>query len=158
MFCQYCHAEISPSHTHCPVCKQAVKTAHDTCPNCGGELMPDAACCNSCGYHLLLKKVIKLHEGADTPPQTSIICPNCAKEIPLASHFCEYCGSDVQAVAPAKPSTNIPSDTTTAASTGVSDSPNIALGFNEATFNALIKALDEKGVVSINELQNQLIK
>ena len=153
MFCQYCHAEISPSHTHCPVCKKSVKSAHSTCPNCGGDLQPDAACCSTCGYHLLLKKVIKLREHADTPPQTSIICPSCAKQIPLASHFCEYCGSDVQSVAPARPKASIPSDT--APKEGPS---GIALGFNEATFNALIKALDEKGVVSINELQNHLTK
>jgi hypothetical protein len=106
----------------------------------------------------LLKKVIKLHEdGSAPPPQTTLICPSCKKEIPLSSHFCEFCGSDVHAAAPAAhthPAASPPPSH--GAPTGAAKPKAATLGFNQATFNALIKLLDEKGVVKINDLESQL--
>ena len=155
MFCTYCHGEISPSHVKCPICGKAIEKADTSCPNCSSELQPDAVCCNSCGYHLLLQKVIKLteSEGAPPPPKT-IICSNCKKEIEVNSRFCEFCGTDVHiqgslvkpAAAPASP----------AASTPPPGARGGVVGFNEPTFNALIKTLDEKGIVSIEDLQSKV--
>ena len=153
MFCKYCHAEIAPGHNQCPVCHQAVQIQEQMCPNCSAELAPDAACCNSCGYHLLLKKVIKLHDSPDSPPpQTSMICPSCKKQIPMSSRFCEYCGHDVKNQA--SPSLRAPVSSDTAKPEKGGKGPLI--GFNETTFNALLKVLDEKGMISIEELQGQI--
>ena len=153
MYCQNCHAEISPSHTHCPVCKQPVKAVHTNCPNCSADLEPDTVSCKNCGYHLLLKKVIKLHDMEDAPaPQTTVICPSCKKEIPISSHFCEFCGSDIHVAVPSA----APSGSSQKSSTGAKDTGTDVVGFNEATFNSLIRMLDEKGIISIKDLQNQM--
>jgi predicted amidophosphoribosyltransferase len=159
MYCAHCHAEISPSHTSCPVCKQPIKAVHSTCPNCSADMGPDNVCCSQCGYHSLLKKVIKLHDvpGAP-PPQTSIICPACKKEIAMASRFCEFCGNDVRAGV--KAPTLSPAQQNTAhsnADVAQSGQSNM-IGFNEATFIALVKALEKKGVISVNDLQAYLGK
>jgi hypothetical protein len=159
MYCAHCHAEISPSHTSCPVCKQPIKAVHATCPNCGADMGPDTVCCSQCGYHALLKKVIKLHDvpGAP-PPQTTLICPACKKEIPMASRFCEFCGNDIRAgaKAPTLPPTQH-STASPAAAPGQSVQQNM-LGFNEATFIALVKTLEKKGVISMDDLQAHLGK
>ena len=157
MYCQHCHAEISPSHTSCPVCKQPVKAVHSSCPNCSAEMGADVVCCSNCGYHLLLKKVIKLHDDPGAPPpQTTIICSACKKEIPIASRFCEHCGNDVKANAPAK-SASAPSlseaQEVTKPAQGASQK---SLGFNEHTFIALLKTLEKKGILSMNDLQSYL--
>jgi predicted amidophosphoribosyltransferase len=159
MYCQHCHAEISPSHTSCPVCKQPVKAVHSSCPNCSADMGPDIVCCSNCGYHLLLKKVIKLHDIAGAPsPQTTIICPACKKEIPMASRFCEYCGSDVKTSA--KPSLAAASSQDVSQSSAAAGQSTVknCVGFNEATFIALIKMLEKKGVISLEDLQDRLGK
>lgn len=157
MYCEHCHAEISPSHTSCPVCKHPVKAVHSICPNCSSDIGVDNICCQKCGYHLLLKKVIKLHDmpGAP-PPQTTIICHACKREIPIASRFCEHCGADVRANAPASAT---PAHTATAQEKTTKpeeNAPKQCLGFNEPTFIALIKALEKKGVISIDDLQSHI--
>ena len=156
MYCAHCHAEISPSHTSCPVCKQPIKAVHSSCPNCSADMGPDIVCCSSCGYHLLLKKVIKLHDmpGAP-PPQTTVICPACKKEIPMASRFCEHCGNDIK-TAPQRP-TSAPANTKADAETkSVQGTNQKCLGFNEPTFIALLKTLEKKGMISIDDLQAHL--
>ncbi len=157
MFCKFCHAEISPSHKKCPVCSQPIKAEHSSCPNCQADLEPDTVSCATCGYHLLLKKVIQLHEDTGAPPpQTTLICPSCKKEIPLSSHFCEFCGSDIhpEPAANSHPAASPPPSH--GGPTSAPETKKTTVGFNQATFNALIKLLDEKGVVKIDDLESQL--
>ena len=155
MYCQHCHAEISPSHTSCPVCKQPIKAVHASCPNCSADMGPDVVCCSNCGYHLLLKKVIKLHDvSGSPPPQTTVICPACKKEIPMASRFCEHCGNDIKTAAPSK-TASAPAQNTAQAS---APPQSKIMGFNEATFIALVKILEKKGVISIEDIQAHLGK
>ena len=73
----------------------------------------------------------------------------------MSSRFCEFCGSDVHVEVPtmAQPTSSASSPPSSTAAQA-----SAAVGFNEATFNALVKILDAKGIVSIEDLQGELNK